>query len=182
MMSYSSAVQLLGSFCAPVICNPFLIFPCLTIEVKGLSSAVESIRQNRHNGAVMLRNLRHLRLKAGMSEEKLREEFDQRTHVLSLSIAQDTMSIHCHWTGFQTGNLEYYSAHVKSLPLHEAKRWPDAVTFCRNAIDWVIRQNKTWIQEDLATIQTQIDAGSMPPPSSPAQSSRERSRSSDSSP
>jgi hypothetical protein len=75
-----------------------LFFPVLTIEVKHLASDVFAKRQNQHNAAIRVRDLRKLRQQADMSEEELKEKFDGIVHVVTINITQTNLTIGCGWT------------------------------------------------------------------------------------
>lgn len=68
-----------------VVCRPGLVYPCFTLEAKGLNSDSKAALQNEHNAAVMLRNLRRLREVASRDTSWI-EEFDHRAVVLTATL------------------------------------------------------------------------------------------------
>ncbi|KAJ5124001.1 uncharacterized protein N7515_007826, partial [Penicillium bovifimosum] len=72
---YKSALYDLGHVAAPISCTTAMIFPYITLEVKGDAGYTGAQHQNRHNAAVMLFHLSQLSTRA-RGEEVIRQSFD----------------------------------------------------------------------------------------------------------
>ncbi|KAL1964541.1 hypothetical protein VTN77DRAFT_6838 [Rasamsonia byssochlamydoides] len=143
----------LGKYSAPVICDSDLLFPFVTIGVKGDAGRKELALQNSHNGAVMLRNLRHLREKArSNAQETFDKTFDDNIRALTLGIHKFGVDVTCHWTSFKDGQVVYCSAILRTWNLIKDNDWYDARAGIRLAITWMMEENQSWIKADLASI------------------------------
>ncbi|KAL2002964.1 hypothetical protein VTN02DRAFT_5437 [Thermoascus thermophilus] len=135
----------------PVISNPTLYFPCFTAEAKGLQSGQLARRQNLHNAAVMLRNLRQVHQHAGISSPE--DGFDHRAHVVSATMDKGGITLSVHWTGVETnGKVWYYSRKIGTWSYADTKSFATGVQNLRNAIDWALEHNRESLAANLKVL------------------------------
>lgn len=139
----------------PVLCRPQLVYPCFTLEAKGLDSDINATLQNLHNGAVMLRNLRELRGKT-TPDSNWSQGFDNRTCVLTANLTKEKAGILAHWTRTaEDGTVEYHSILAKEWKVG-VDSWPDITVYMRNALFFVKSRVRPWIMRDLQTVSSRI--------------------------
>lgn len=159
MDDYSSALLYLNDQCTPINADKLLIFPVVTVEVKGDQAEDYSKRQNRLNTAVMLRNLRTLRQTAGMTDEELKRNFDGTAHVIMINFTKAVISIYCGWTII--GDDDEVAYYIKELASHKkSEGWKSFHTMVGkilNAVDWAMTTNKEWIWNDMKAADSIVD-------------------------
>jgi hypothetical protein len=144
--------------CAPLKSDKQLLFPVVTVEVKGAAIEVHAQRQNMHNSAVMLRNLRTLRDKAGMDASELSTKIDGIAHVITINFTKSEIVICCCWSSVtDDGRLEYNSKPVATMSRNEEfKAFHTMTGQILNAVDWATKRNKGWIREDLKALEPRV--------------------------
>tara|TARA_R110002003_G_scaffold110_10_gene9327 strand:+ start:995 stop:1933 length:939 start_codon:yes stop_codon:yes gene_type:complete len=144
--------------CTPLKSDKQLLFPVVTVEVKGAASDEHAQRQNMHNSAVMLRNLLTLREKAGMDASELSTKFDGIAHVITISFTKSEIVICCCWSSVtDDGLLEYNSKPVATMSRNEGSKAFHTMTGrILNAVDWATKTNQRWIREDLAALEPRV--------------------------
>ncbi|EDU45454.1 hypothetical protein A1F94_003087 [Pyrenophora tritici-repentis] len=153
------AIEYLGEYCTPIKGDGLLAFPVATAEIKHITGDAYAERQNMHNAAIMLRNLRKLRQLAGMEEEELRTKFDGIAHVITISFTQTTSAIYCCWSAVaEDGQLQFFSKPIAfSWTNNGVEPFRVMVHKIRNAVDWVMEANKQWIRDDMAKLQGRLN-------------------------
>ncbi|CAE7177341.1 hypothetical protein CFE70_005667 [Pyrenophora teres f. teres 0-1] len=158
MTGCDEAIEYLGEYCTPIKGDGSLAFPVATVEIKHLTGDAYAERQNMHNAAIMLRNLRKLRQLAGMDEEELKTKFDGIAHVITVSFTQTTSAIYCCWSAVaEDGQLQFFSKPIAfSWTNSGVEPFRSMIYRIRNAVDWVVEINKQWILEDMAKLQRRL--------------------------
>lgn len=147
-----NAVNQLAEYCCPVISNPELIYPCFTLEAKGLGNHQYSVLQNQHNASHMLRNLRYLHGYAHLNDTTWKGMFDSYVYVLTATVSQSIIGIYAHWTHEdENGDLEYHSSSLKEWPAG-CGNWEEIIMYLRNAIHMVLEKNLSWVSADLKLV------------------------------
>lgn len=102
----------------------------------------------------MLRNLRHLHLRA-TSEEDCRRNFDDHPIVFTTSITEDFVQLCVHWTHSSNGIVEYRHAVVERWVLQKHS-WNEIIRRFRNAVDMALEANMERVRNDLARVSESI--------------------------
>lgn len=139
---FDDAIESQETTACPVVCCPELIFPCFTVEAKGFGRAEVSRRQNRHNGAIMLRNLVRLHSLAGSDSNT------ENLIVFSAVATNEVVELFLHYID----GASYYSAIVGKWSIQEANEWDKMIPYLRNAMDVSITVNKEHIHSSLEAI------------------------------
>jgi hypothetical protein len=156
----AAAREYLKDQCSPIKSGKQLVYPVVTVEVKGGGNVASAQVQNRHNSAVMLRNLRTLREKAGSSAQDLKTKFDGIARVITIAFTQSEIMICCCWTEMDTtGFLQFYSKPVAKVgTCSDGPEEFHAMTRkIRNAVDWATDHNKQQIRDDLVALEARVD-------------------------
>jgi hypothetical protein len=137
--------------------EPKLWCPFFRVEIKGWQGDSYAQLQNVHNAAMMVRNLRQVREKAGIDVEK---DFDKKAHVLTLVFTKSGIELACGWSRVaKNGRLEY---HYTILDEWRAPRDVQTATKMviriRRAIAWCSEHTKKMIIEDIEAIANKIEA------------------------
>ena len=133
---------------APVICDHRIEYPCVTVQVEP-NEVPQWISQNLHNSAVMLRTLRTLWI-----QSHGQTGFDEKVHVVTVSISRNLVEAFVHWTGVdEFGDILYHHAPIESWSLGiGGTEWVKARSGIKSLVEWVTDENEGWIMNALRNI------------------------------
>jgi hypothetical protein len=162
MRSWKYGAENMADFTAPANLDGQLLCSFLTVEVGANQSPEFAYRQNLHNGAVMLRNLRMIRKHAGMNETHLTTDFDGKARVCMVTFTKPLIEIHCGFTKVDdnTKLVKYHIyrvAHFASPTNHD--ELGVIIDNIRNAIKYFADLNKEWLKADLEAIGNRFRSG-----------------------
>ncbi|KAF2031776.1 hypothetical protein EK21DRAFT_87809 [Setomelanomma holmii] len=137
-----------------------LLFPVVTVEVKGNTVEEHAQHQNMHNSAVMLRNLRTLRENADMSVADLKTKFDGIAHVITINCTKAEIVCFCCWSGMADDRfVEYHSKQVAAMGRTDGSDiFHDMISRILIAVDWATNTNKEWIRDDLKALEPRVSS------------------------
>ncbi|KAJ9294112.1 hypothetical protein DTO271G3_7240 [Paecilomyces variotii] len=151
--AYIDTALSLETLLCPVVCCPELMVPTFTVEAKCFQHPEYAARQNRLNGAIMLRNIQEIHQKAANVTIRSIQVFTG-----TITNVQATLSVHTCDLG---PGGPYYSFCLKKWMLKGAAPdvWEDVIHSFRNAADESVRVNKESIELSLGAMARVLNDG-----------------------
>jgi hypothetical protein len=152
--------QEMGGYFQPVGGDTELLCPFFTVETKGWQSESYATLQNVQNAAMMIRNLREVRAKAGID---VQNNFDNKTHVLTLVFTKSGMELCCGWSFVgASGRVEYRYTVLKEWRAPKKVAQVTEMVICiRKAIAWCAANTKAFVTADIEAIAKKVEADQM---------------------
>jgi hypothetical protein len=152
--------QEMGGYFQPAGGDTKLLCPFFAVETKGWQSESYATLQNVHNAAIMVRNLREVRARAGID---VQNNFDNKAHVLTLVFTKSGMELCCGWYFVgASGCVEYHYTVLEEWRAPKKVAQATEMVICiRKAIAWCAANTKAFIPADIEAIAKKIEADEM---------------------
>ena len=140
--------------------DPKLIFPCLTVEAKGIKGDLQnSLYQSYSDGAHMLWNMSQLVEMAGekpTGPHSSSTGFFGNIRAVTIPFTTSCVAVCYHWAGLNTrGDMTFYVKEFRrwTLDIQNQIQHADVYRGVRNACDYVLDKNRAWLDSALGRVQ-----------------------------